>query len=528
MLRRILITSLLALFILVTGSSCERTPPEPVEPGIYIYPTFVSEGDRGLKDLDLTVKLFPARSVPIHVDYEIVPADSISTEDLPAIESLQAVSDKIKSLAMEAVIDDDYTATIKDTLTFEPGEIEKTITLRVKGDTHYERQDVIVVKLSNSETDIKLDTAVGVIENDDPPPVAKLTGDGISTIVEADSETRKLLVEFDVGSGIDTEMSFSWATKDVFAGSEGTAIFRGDYSVYDESNTQLFTGGSFVIPAFTTSASFVMKTVDDGLDEVAEAINISLVAAAASSDDVIVDSVDNSVAYSIDANTESGTGMKALSDTGVTELVDLADASLDAQQDPNQGYDSSDNNDSDGYNGFKYTKLDAEGKTTTQDVWSCVRDERTGLVWEVKSAESTGYQSKVNYVYWFESDPKSNGSNPGELGGENCEITDNCNTLFVAAQANLNKLCGKTGWRVPDIHELRSLAYYGSHERSVDTLAIDQRYFPNVRSDRTYWSSTTSAGNTGHAYAIRFGKTADDSIDLKNKTVNVVRLVTDQ
>ena len=63
-----------------------------------------------------------------------------------------------------------------------------------------------------------------------------------------------------------------------------------------------------------------------------------------------------------------------------------------AAQDCSHGRDATHNDDSDGHAGFSYTKLDSNGVPLANQnadyattPWACVRDNVTGLIWEVKT-----------------------------------------------------------------------------------------------------------------------------------------------
>ena len=69
----------------------------------------------------------------------------------------------------------DYTST-SGTLTFDPRETTKTITVRVRGDSTYEPNETFTVTLSNpTNATIADGSATGTIQNDDPVPTCDLT-----------------------------------------------------------------------------------------------------------------------------------------------------------------------------------------------------------------------------------------------------------------------------------------------------------------------------------------------------------------
>ena len=60
-------------------------------------------------------------------------------------------------------------------------------------------------------------------------------------------------------------------------------------------------------------------------------------------------------------------------------------------QDCSQGRSANANSNSNGVNGFDFTRINADGSEYTgsgnysTSPWACVRDNRTGLMWEVKT-----------------------------------------------------------------------------------------------------------------------------------------------
>ncbi len=122
--------------------------------------------------------------------------------------------------------------------------------------------------------------------------------------------------------------------------------------------------------------------------------------------------------------------------------------------------------------GFDFTKLDASGDPLEADAsaWSCVRDNVTGLIWEVKTpanATATFNFADASAVH--------------------------------AAAVNSAALCGYNNWRVPTRRELLSIVHHGR-----SSPAIDPAFFPNTRSS-FYWSSDISAPLPAFAWFVFFG-----------------------
>ncbi|MBF0200030.1 MAG: DUF1566 domain-containing protein [Desulfamplus sp.] len=121
-----------------------------------------------------------------------------------------------------------------------------------------------------------------------------------------------------------------------------------------------------------------------------------------------------------------------------------------------------------------YTKLDVNGNDLpiTATNWVMVRDNVTGLIWEVKTDDGS-VNDKDNEYTW--------------------EDTEN---VFIT-ELNTNIFGGHSDWRMPTVQELASIT-----NRGIYNPAIDAAYFPNVRS--YYWSGTTNANNTDSAWVIDF------------------------
>ncbi len=124
---------------------------------------------------------------------------------------------------------------------------------------------------------------------------------------------------------------------------------------------------------------------------------------------------------------------------------------------------------------FRYTKIDANGEDLPDDdeEWVCVRDNKTGLVWEKKTTDG-GLRDWQNY---YSSDDRQ----------------------YYAASVNALGLCGPGTWRIPSLNQLKSIilceevrywAHGDLHNWCTESLdewwiittepTIDTRYFPNT------------------------------------------------
>ncbi len=169
--------------------------------------------------------------------------------------------------------------------------------------------------------------------------------------------------------------------------------------------------------------------------------------------------------------------------------------------------------------GFDFTKLDNSGNAlpASAATWACVRDNVTGLVWEVKT-DNGGLHDKDNSYTWYNTDSNTNGGNAGTQNGGTCPAgTGNCDTGGFVAAVNSAGLCGQSDWRLPTREELRTIA-----NLSTTNPAIDAAYFPNTLSE-FYWSSLPDANWSGVALGVSFDYGYDNE-NTKNDSY-FVRLV---
>lgn len=198
-----------------------------------------------------------------------------------------------------------------------------------------------------------------------------------------------------------------------------------------------------------------------------------------------------------------------MTDTGVTLYTDdtkydltTADANFPGQ-DAAYGLDQSQNDNKDGAAGFRYQKLDADGKNLAADAsaWQCVKDLETGLIWEVKADPALDTDGKVNPqsgASTFVHIPTQRDYFPSEVAEASCG--DDKGVCSVQAyvkhlnSANEGKgLCGSTNWQAPDFDQLYSLVHMGSTHKNADDelLSVDVNYFPHMQAN-DYWTNSRS------------------------------------
>ncbi|MBN8486298.1 MAG: DUF1566 domain-containing protein [Burkholderiales bacterium] len=174
--------------------------------------------------------------------------------------------------------------------------------------------------------------------------------------------------------------------------------------------------------------------------------------------------------------------------------------------------------------GFDFTRLGADGlPLAIQDGvysdtgneadgtrWDCVRDNTTGLIWEVKRNDPSHLRHAWHTYSWYSTDRSNNGGVDGlDHGGECTGVPDPlfCNTQSYITAVNAlptgEALCGFRDWRLPTIDELGGLTMIGRANPAIDT-----GHFPNsgvAQNTQAFtWSSSTYRGFQYHAWGIRF------------------------
>ncbi|MCI5159008.1 MAG: DUF1566 domain-containing protein [Candidatus Electrothrix sp. AUS1_2] len=240
-------------------------------------------------------------------------------------------------------------------------------------------------------------------------------------------------------------------------------------------------------------------------------------------------------------------GWQPLNDTGITwsgnytsgnnETCVSSDTpdgdNVVAAQDCSYGRDASYDNDSDGYAGFSFTKLNGNGAPLADQKadyatkpWACVKDNVTGLIWEVKT-DDNGLHDKDDKYTWYNTDPTRNGGFEGydDHGGNICfgydsgEPTTYCNTQDYVKRVNAAGWCGATDWRLPTRKELESLVVYTPYNFTIDT-----DYFPHALKSYV-WSSSPHAYNVNYAWCVHFlyGSSPYENFRSNSYAIRLVR-----
>jgi PKD repeat protein len=173
-----------------------------------------------------------------------------------------------------------------------------------------------------------------------------------------------------------------------------------------------------------------------------------------------------------------------LNDTGITasqcyqagsdvliSCTSTAAIGLNSAQDGMLGRDASPslNTDVDGQLGFSFTKIGASGEALPASAkqWSCVKDNVTGLIWEVKTNDGGLRDVGRTYTNY---DSTSAKQLPGGLVPTPSNLAASTNSIGFLNAVNSEGLCGATDWRIPTVDELRSVASF--------TQTVDSTWFP--------------------------------------------------
>jgi hypothetical protein len=173
---------------------------------------------------------------------------------------------------------------------------------------------------------------------------------------------------------------------------------------------------------------------------------------------------------------------------------------------------------------FDMTRINQDGSVNSgmdfvKAPWACVRDNQSGLTWEVK-IPGPGLHDVHSTYSWYDPDDTSNGGYAGKANGGACAGIQ-CDTDSYTRAVNDNKLCGLSDWHLPSRYELNTI---------VDATVFypgptfPKRYFPEALAGK-YWTDTTFKTRRAGAWVWRFDYgidyVAEKSEALSVRLVNV-------
>ncbi len=175
-----------------------------------------------------------------------------------------------------------------------------------------------------------------------------------------------------------------------------------------------------------------------------------------------------------------------------------------------------------------YTKIANNGSELPDDAqlgtaptdWACTQDNKTGLIWEIKTdnPESPLRFKDSMYTNYTADYPKCNDGGAGWCSTLfTGKYGDSTNTDGFVKAVNATNLCGKNDWRLPTVDELLGIVKSGS------APPIDTFYFPDIKSNYGFWSSSPYADRglvttlyvsfiDGHSYGLN--KIGSNSVRL--------------
>lgn len=449
--------------------------------------------------------------------------------------NLSGASDKSVSFTIEtaggsAQSGSDFIA-LKKFVTIAPGQRSAEVEINVLGDESFEPDEFFELRLSNPDN-AKINQEAGTAKitllNNDTQPVVHFQKR--LQRVEENRVAAQVVVALSNPSGFDTDVTIDIA---------GTAEEGQDFTLSE--------GKTVKIPAGQSSVEYPVNVVEDQVPAYGETLLLTL---SQPVNATLPNADDRSLSQK---HTIIVVGDALMNDTGVTTFSDgtgttglTTEPASSPGQDASYGRDTELPSNSDGHAGFSLTKLDIHGNelASGSSIWSCVRDNVTGLVWEVKrppvsppSVEgSLGDWTATNYRYtWSNTDATKNGGASGAIGsksGERCAFRPDgdvmgqgCNTASFVKEMNNFGHCGFKNWRVPGINELKSVHRLSS---SSDISVPDATYFTNtdLAEGVAYLSSTPSADASASVWCFEL---ATGNVRLCQKqTHHALRLVRDE
>jgi len=157
-----------------------------------------------------------------------------------------------------------------------------------------------------------------------------------------------------------------------------------------------------------------------------------------------------------------------------------------------------------------YTKLDENGNELPDNGigWVMVRDNVTGLIWEMKNNNSYDIHDKDKTYKWL------------DLQDDGMDVQED----FIAVLNTPPGFGGFTDWRLPTVQELSSIVDSGiTYPPNIEGPTIDLSYFSPTKPS-AYWTSNNYAPDGWNAHIVWFSSgTVDETIKFVNCYVRAVR-----
>lgn len=184
---------------------------------------------------------------------------------------------------------------------------------------------------------------------------------------------------------------------------------------------------------------------------------------------------------------------------------------------------------------FDFTKLNefADEVPDSQSAFSCVRDNASGLIWEVKAANTgtlpnTALREGQNHYTWYLS-TDGNALEGSVLSAANstCPSNDHCGIQALIDAVNAENFCGGSNWRLPTYVELLDIVDFG---RSDGQHMLDPNFFPNMPDPALlnhvyYWTTQTSVDGRSLTQAFIIDMQTGNDLAYPKSNTAYVRLV---
>ncbi|MGO2373183.1 MAG: PKD domain-containing protein [Pseudoalteromonas prydzensis] len=190
---------------------------------------------------------------------------------------------------------------------------------------------------------------------------------------------------------------------------------------------------------------------------------------------------------------------------------------------------------------FDFTKLNQSNELYTGEsgeVYSCLRDNVTGLIWEVKASvddltENAEKRLPTNHYTWYiNSDSGIQVGSVSSPANSTCVSNSACDIQTYVNELNADDYCNGANWRVPTYSELMGLLDYS---RQGSGSLLSEYFFPNQPEHEQftfprgvklpYWTSQTAADGTSLTQAYIFDIANGNDIAYSKSDTAFVRLV---